>query len=254
MTVLVGVRCSNGVVVGADSAATSSAGNISLVRILADKIAIVHDCVIVAGTGSVGLGQRFNDIIQGNWNAAAFANSPMGWAKQMCLVSQQDFQSTRMAMPGMPQIGGNNFGAMIAAPGLSDCDLIEFEPNSMQPERKLGQLHFVTMGSGQMLAEPFLAFVSRVLWKNKIPTVEAASFGVYWALAHTIKYAPGGVGEPIAISTLTKTDGVWKARLLTEDELQEQAQHIDNIETKLGEYPWSFSGGADLNPPPIPYP
>ncbi len=243
MTVLVGVRCSNGIVIGADSAATSAAGNMHLLRLPADKIFIVQDSVIVAGTGSVGLGQRFLDVVEANWNATSFVNSPMGWAKQICCLSRNDFAST-----GSP-IG---FGAMIAAPCGPDVDLIEFETGNMQPERKLGKMNFVTMGSGQTLAEPFLAFISRVLWKNQIPTVQSASFGVYWALAHTIKIAPSGVGEPIVIATMTQTNGVWSAKIMSNDETQEQQLHIDSIEKKLGEYPWPlFNESTDI-PPPLP--
>jgi hypothetical protein len=36
-----------------------------------------------------------------------------------------------------------------------------------QPEIKRGKLFFVSMGSGQPLADPFLAFVKRVLWKDQ---------------------------------------------------------------------------------------
>jgi hypothetical protein len=57
-----------------------------------------------------------------------------------------------------------------------------------------------------MLADPFLAFVSKLLWKSKMPTVEEAKLGVYWVLDHTLKLAPGKVGPPIRLATSCKTD------------------------------------------------
>jgi hypothetical protein len=64
-----------------------------------------------------------------------------------------------------------------------------------------------------MLADPFLAFVCRVLWSNKMPTADDGKFGVYRVLDHTIKHAPGHVGYPICLATLTKNkDGKWIAK------------------------------------------
>lgn len=60
MTVLVGALCVDGVVIGADSIATSALGLHPLIQIRSDdKVIIVGDKVIIATTGSVGLSQRF---------------------------------------------------------------------------------------------------------------------------------------------------------------------------------------------------
>ena len=72
MTVLIGVRCTDGVVIGADSAATSAAGNIHLLKLASDKIVIVGDRVIVAGTGQIGLGQRFAEQVKHAHEAKLF--------------------------------------------------------------------------------------------------------------------------------------------------------------------------------------
>jgi 20S proteasome alpha/beta subunit len=58
VTVLVGVRCSDGVVIGADGIATSSMGAAPLIHLEADpKIRLFSDTVIMATTGSVGYAQ-----------------------------------------------------------------------------------------------------------------------------------------------------------------------------------------------------
>jgi hypothetical protein len=75
-----------------------------------------------------------------------------------------------------------------------------------QPEIKRGKLFFVSMGSGQPLADPFLAFVKRVLWKDQTPTVDAAKIGVYWALSHTIDCASGLHVTGIAVTELIDVD------------------------------------------------
>jgi hypothetical protein len=90
------------------------------------------------------------------------------------------------------------------------------------------------MGSGQLLADPFLAFVSRVLWDGKMPTVDTGKFGVYWVLDHTIKLAPGGIGGPIKMAILRKANGAWSTQEL--EDTQEPAQYINELEKHIARF------------------
>lgn len=249
MTVLVGVKCSDGIVIGADSIATSAAGPQGIVQLPTDKLVIVGDRIILAGTGSVGLGQRFGAIVQNHWDGKAFQKPMLDCIKSMTTAGVQDFQST--GTPRHPQYGFG-FGALLAAPMADQPELIEFGIQDFQPEIKREKLHFVTMGSGQALADPFIAFISRVLWDGKMPDVKAGMFGVYWALQHTIQYAPGGVGAPARLATLRREGGAWHARILEDAELQEQAQHIGEIEKRIGAYPVDILAQAQAEAPPQP--
>ena len=250
MTVLVGVKCTDGVVIGADSIATSSYGPARLMQVQTDKLSLIGDRVIVAGSGAVGLNQRFVHIVQQGWDGGIFGADCLGCSRNLSRAVLQDFQQT--GVPFSPEQGWN-YVALLAAPLEDQAELIEFGPMDLQPERKGGRLHFVAMGSGQMLAEPFMAFISRVIWGGEPPDVQTAMFGVYWALRHACLIAPGGVGEPIKLSTLRKGEnGDWIARLLGEDELQEQAQHIAAIEERISDYPSCILQNAAVEPPPVP--
>ena len=66
-----------------------------------------------------------------------------------------------------------------------------------------------------------------------MPDVDRGKFGVYWVLAHTIKLAPGKVGPPIRLATLRQVDGTWVAR---EQDTQETAQYIDELERHIGQF------------------
>jgi hypothetical protein len=129
--------------------------------------------------------------------------------------------------------------------------LAEFATTNFQAELKTGKIFFGSMGSGQMLADPFLAFVCRVLWDNEMPTVDDGKFGVYWVLAHTIKLAPGKVGLPIHLATLRKVNGVWIAK---EEDTQESAQYIDELESHIGGFSQAPIGEATAEPVPQPNP
>lgn len=249
MTVLVGVKCSDGIVIGADSIATSAAGPQGIVQLPTDKLVIVGDRVILAGTGAVGLGQRFGAAVKAHWDAKGFQKPLLDCAKALTATALQDFQST--GVQRHPQYG-IGYGALLAAP-LSDApELVEFAITDFQPEIKRDKLHFVTMGSGQSLADPFIAFVSRVLWDGAMPDVQTGMFGVYWALQHTIKYAPGGVGDPIRLATLRRENGAWRARILEDAELDELAQHIGEIEKRIGNYPADILKQAQAEALPVP--
>lgn len=235
MTVLVGVRCSDGVVIGADSMATSTAGVFPLVQLPAnEKIQIFSDEIIVAATGAVGLSQRLmvhvEAAIQGNVFKNLKTSECIGNISQRFM---QDCQKT--AVPFNPQ-HGIGFGALLAATIKGEACLVEYDTRGFQPELKLGKLFFVSMGSGQTLAEPFLAFVARVLWKETVPTVDQAKFGVFWALHHAIRYAPGGVGGDIKLASLRQAEGKWKAQMIDTEEageyIAELEQHISEFATK----------------------
>jgi hypothetical protein len=135
----------------------------------------------------------------------------------------KDFESTFVRLHPQHGLG---FGTLLAAPFGDQHGLVEFGTSDYQPEIKQ-ELFFASMGSGQTLADPFLAFVSRVLWNHEAPDIEQAMFGVLWALIHAVAYTPGGVGDPITLAVLQRVKGQWRARKLDAAEQQEQREHID---------------------------
>ena len=71
MTILIGILCQDGVVVGSDSSATFIAGQQPTIQQKCKKIEILSGShIILAGTGDAGLGQRFSSTAE-----IYFANS-----------------------------------------------------------------------------------------------------------------------------------------------------------------------------------
>lgn len=230
MTVLVGVKCSDGIVIGADSKATSAHGHAHLVQVQSnDKLQLVGPKGILATTGSVGLSQRLKLIADAQWGAKGFRGEAMSCFKGLAGAAVKDFQST-----GVPRTNeqGWGFGAMLGMIVGDEPYLVEFATTDLQPEIKQGRLFGVSMGGGQILADPFLAFVSRVLWEGAEPDVNLGKIGVYWVLNHTIQHAPGGVGEPIMLGVIKRDDtGEWAASV--SDDTQEQAEYIAALEAGI---------------------
>ncbi|HEY2009511.1 MAG TPA: hypothetical protein VGH23_11010 [Rhizomicrobium sp.] len=251
MTVIVGVRCSDGIVIGADSAATFAAGHQPLMKHDSDKLQIVDNRLIIATTGSVGLAQRFRAVVDVANKHNIFAKDCLAAVTHLARETILNFQNTHIHRDAHM---GWGLGAFVGGVFKDGVELVEFPWTDFQPEVKTGKLFFGSMGSGQMLADPFLSFVSRVMWQDKQPTVDVARFGVHWALSHTIDCAPGGVGHPIKLATLSQKGGQWGCRLLEEQELQEQAQYIQAIEEYMRNYAKTGIESAEAAPPPPPPP
>src|SRR2546421_3146108 len=67
MTLIIGVKCKDGVVMGSDSAATFSAMGQNTIRQDTRKLDILGESVIVGISGYIGLGQRIRAQIQALW-------------------------------------------------------------------------------------------------------------------------------------------------------------------------------------------
>jgi hypothetical protein len=173
MTVIVGILCSDGVVIGSDSAlAVGRVGRYTIERQEGSvfKIELIGDDVITAFTGAAGLAQRFNDqlaqtiaelrkpYVQPRLPAGI---GPVGTPLQLILfqkgfpnneipydkigpteigriVSQltiDDFRKTPSVLQQQPTIGWG-FGALFAFVCRGEPQLIDFDTVSFHPELK----------------------------------------------------------------------------------------------------------------------
>jgi hypothetical protein len=194
-----------------------------------EKLYVIFDNIIVAGTGEIGLGQRFCKIVSDTWEAKRFRGSEIDVAKLLAALAIQDFQST-FVPPG-------NYGALVAFPVHHKPFLCEFALSNFQPELKTGRLWYASMGSAQSITDPFLGLMREVFWQDGLPDLNQGIFAVTWALDHAISINPGGVNGPVRIAVLErvqKTD--LRARLLEDKDLDEHRQNIDGAKQCLRDY------------------
>jgi hypothetical protein len=204
---------------------TSAMGPQPLVQVpIAEKLQQIGDRAILACTGSVGFAQRAKIIADEMWNKKRFTDNGMSTASNLAGRLIADFSSSNVQRH--PQLGFN-FGALLAMVVQDVPYLVEFDSVGFQPELKDGNLFYVAMGSGQMLADPFLTFVKRVLWKDKMPDVERAKIGIWWVLNYTCVQAVGMVGGELKLGVLRKEGNDWTATI---QDTQEQAQYIAALE------------------------
>lgn len=243
MTVLVGIYCTDGVVIGADSSATFSAGQFPTVEQPVKKLSIVGTDLLTAGTGAVGLNQRFVNVLGGLRSQPNFQQSDrFAISKTISVASTSDFGQTG-AQKG-------TFGALVAfATPDGNANLCEFDLASFQPEFRTDDLWFSSMGSGQPIADPFLGLLSRVFFGRKRPNLSEGIFATLWTLRHAIDLNAGGIQGPARLGVLRRQEpgGQWVASILSDDELQEHESNINAAEEHLASYRQVLSGGAAIS-------
>ena len=240
MTILVGILCQDGVVIGTDSSATFTDGQSRTIEQLVTKIDIVGDRIVIAHAGAGGHGQRFTIAVKKAWDKGRFKGLDFcDFGRELAKVGTDDFVYTD-ARPG-------SYGALVAYPADNAFHLCEFTIKEFQPEWKTDELCFASMGSGQLMADPFLGLMRKVFWPDGRPSLITGKFVVTWALQHAIELNSGGIQGPLQVAILSGKNP--SARKLDPDELVEHQQSVEEAVRYLAKFP-ETEGGQDIPPPP----
>lgn len=240
MTLIVGIKCRDGIVLAADSAATlGNVGERTIRQNSATKLTIVGGSAIIGTAGSVGLGQRFAHDLETHVNGNLRSQHPT-----VAMTSLSDSfhkhigKEVERARPFMSIIGngaatGGLMSQSLVAIGTSGGpSLFQFD-HQASPEAATDQLPFVAIGSGQSIADPFLAFIRRIFWANDAPSLSEGIFAAVWTIEHAIQTHPGGVDGQVQVAI---HEGVGKgssAKMLANSDVEETHQAIAAAETTL---------------------
>jgi 20S proteasome alpha/beta subunit len=251
MTAIVGIVCQDGIVIGTDSASTSATGpGQKTIETPSKKITIVDDRIIVAGTGSIGLGQRFCHLVEKFSEAKKFSNQ----SNRVDITTSLAGEAIRQFNQTFIQKGQIQYGALVAFPLGQTFHLCEFAALTMEPEFRSGNLWFASMGSGQPITDPFLGFLRKIFWPNPDtpPRIKEGTFFVTWALLQAIELNPGGINGPIQLAALKHEKKGPVARMLEESEIEEHKASVVAAEDRLREHIKALQGEDTGAVPPIP--
>lgn len=249
MTLIVGVKCQDGIVLGADSRATY-ATSLGQPTIRQDTVAKLHIATsnspraIIALSGPIGLSQTYFDELDGYVRSH---NNRIRWRN----IQEAKTELTKMfwqhAKPAWERAGVvaqttgqaamiecNHASAVVFA--LDDTPhLIQFSPQCSS-EEVTESLPFVSLGSGQVSADPFLAFIRRIFWPRGLPSLLDGKLATIWTLDEVIQHNPSGVGGEINIAALAKdVDGQWKCSLVPPEEIATHRQALAERESRMRE-------------------
>lgn len=267
MTLIVAVRCADGIVVGADGAATFGVpGQFNTIRQPVRKLRILHNRIIIGTSGPVGIGQRLADEVDFLWSKRELTGKRPEEA--MSILRRAFFEKhlgpelqaagVAKAVIGSAANASALSQSVLAMPLNGKLCLFQFDAQGA-PEMATTDLPFVSIGSGQPIADPFLAFLRRALWRHQgdandpVPPLGDGILAALWTLVHAIETNPGGVADPIQMMILREEGKEMTARELTDAELGEHKQVIKDIEREIGEY-WNKFRSAPKNSDVVPVP
>jgi 20S proteasome alpha/beta subunit len=258
MTLIIGMKCEGGIVLGADGAAVFEDGPSQIARLpVQKKVRVVADEVAVGVAGSIGLGQRLVAGIGHMWSAGQLkgAETP---AKATGLIRSEAWRIISAEL-GIARQAAESFGqralgvaitqTLVAMPvGGTPC-LFAFDEQGA-PVEMTEDLPFAAIGSGRGIAYPFLAFLRRIFWPECLPRLTDGRLAVVWTLMHAVATTPGGVSEPIQLVILDRKGDNYRARELPKAEWQQHVQEMRAAEAVLAAFRNHFPPTAI--PPPAP--
>src|SRR5258708_11048106 len=179
MTLIIGIKCSDGIVMGADGAATFGSLGQQTIRQETKKLDIIENRVIVGTSGPIGLGQRIKSEIQALWTDGRQNLGAQKPAEAMRIVREALWQKHLNLEMQVAQVTAGVIGQQLALqialsqtvvclPLNGVSRLIQFDHQG-PPEEAMITLPFVAIGSGQSIADPFLAFLRRLLSVHCLP-------------------------------------------------------------------------------------
>lgn len=263
MTLVIGIVAENGVIVASDGVATL--GNLGqfTARQQTKKLSIIGSSAIIGVSGPVGLGQMLSGELNRLLSDPATLRDKQP-DQVMSLISQRfrtvifpELQAATIAQQ-VNGIGGTARDSaislsMVAMPINDNPYLFQFNQQGA-PEQANDGLPFVAIGSGQQIADPFLAFIRRNFWKDRLPTIGEAEFAAMWTLYQAIETNPGGIGNPTQMMVLKKTDDNWIAKEYEQEQLNEHQESVKEMEDYIANYNKPLETEDSESLPKIPTP
>lgn len=245
MTLIVGILCTDGVVAASDSAATFTIpGMPTIGQQEMTKLHRLDESVLFSSSGAVGMAQLVANAIRTSWRNNEFRNFQQPEQAMQLIgtkIAQLVSPFLQTANLTRPLIGDCSMSlckSLVAMPVNHEPCLFNFDYNGA-PERATNELPFIALGSGQPIADPFLALLKRLLWATTSPTLAEGRLAAVWTIDHVRLTNPGGVGGKIQLATLSaESRGSSAARqprvtLLSEGDIQEHLEQIRAAEDAL---------------------
>lgn len=250
MTLIIGIKCSDGVVLGADGAAmiSSQIGQFSIQQPIEKKLQVIGDNkAVLAVSGPVALGQKFKSILE-DFLADSQLTSPIHMGTKQL---QQLFWPPVELQMAIAEKAKGCLGQLAIQNALSESIVVLVTSGDLRllvcdqqcSFEELEDISFTAIGSGLNYAFPFLAFLKRVFFPNALPDTRVGVFCTVWSLIHSIKTAPGGIAEPLQIMVITNEDGHLSIAEYDRSQIEEDIQACYEAESHLKKFEMLISEG-----------
>ena len=258
MTLIVGILCEDGTVLASDSYASYAAGaSFTISQQEVTKVRQLGADLIYASTGAIGVSQIITAELT-TLSASKFFSkntTPIDSMRTISrTISAQVKDLLESAQRLVPLVGAGEASMTVICKSLvgvvinRETHLFQFDYGGA-PEQATKENPFVALGSGQPMADPFLAFLKRILWKDRRPTIAEGRLVAAWTIRHVSQTIFGGVGGPVQMASLSFVDGNPKV------EVADPAEHdgfITDAEAALRDHILRPGAGPVSEPPKPP--
>jgi len=222
LTLIVGILCEDGAVLASDSFATFAAG--TSVTISQQEVTKVHQLgprLLYASTGAIGVSQVITSELTKLSETGYFSKNVTPIESMMTIsrtISAQVKDIIESAQRLVPLVGQGEAAMTVLCKSLvgvvvrKQVHLFQFDYGGA-PEQATNEAPFVALGSGQAMADPFLAFLKRILWKDRRPTLAEGRLVAAWTIRHVSQTIYGGVGGSIQMASLSCAEGKPKIEI-----------------------------------------
>ena len=246
MTLIIGIHCEDGVVLGADGCNTGRLNR----REYPKKLEIHHSRGVLGVAGDIGMVQRLSDrfktlTVEPEANSDESVQPPQNGGPGDAVRRVQNsftevFVEERLRYQSLHDHQGAWEDTHYSRAQAIGCVVLQGGPCLFQIQYigspasySSDQLPFATIGSGADMADPFLEFLKRSYMRGKRLNLERGILLAIWAMHHAIETNNGGVGHPIQLVTISNRGGNWEPREVPKEEFDLQFQSVIDLERQI---------------------
>lgn len=241
MTIVVCIKCVDGIAIASDSMLTIGEAQQS-----GQKIHVIEQQQLFAFAGDLSLAERFRVFATTHYPLLAEAGHKFDYATAIAASLANNLRLTGIE----PQTA--NLMTVLIHEFKGDVEACLFTAG-VNP-RYLDSDHFsCAMGSGASAALPFLNFLLETFTSNRQPELIDGKLFATWAVKYAIDRLAGGVGGDIDLAIAERNEtGQWIFRELPMAEVHESIGAIDSAADALRDWKHSFSDSSNTEPVPKP--
>ncbi len=251
MSLIVGIRCADGVVIAA-SGPTSwpSADGLPAARQQAKRLRVVAGQAVLGVAAHDGLAQEMALSLERclvgpdrRDSAEDVLREKIRDALAAPIQRTVAIHQTLHGLPGFATTSNDYLvsHSILAIPLHRTLRLYALDPECSLTEIT-EELRCAAVGLARSAAEPFLAFLRRVLIGHDAPMLSTGELAAYWTLHQAVVNNVAGVTPPIQVISVTRNpEGSIEIVERGEEEIAALRQAMEKAEERIGQ---SFRGGA----------
>ncbi len=263
MSLIVGIRCTDSLVLAASGPGTMpSEDGLPPARQWSKKLRVVAGQAVLGVTGHDGLAQEMALSLERSLaepDKRESADDVLRVKLRDALAAPvQRTVAIHRTLQGLPGFGitSNEYvisQSLLAIPFGDSLRLFLLDPECSITE-VTDELACATIGGAKAVADPFLAFLRKVLWEERVPDVALGELSAYWTMLHVAETCPGALTFPVQMVVIRREpSGSIDIYERGERELTRIQQAIERGEEMIRRSLRTSAPGPEREePPPVP--